>query len=87
MLGSLTLRGGVVTERDKTPRTSDRAPGGVRPMDEFASFNENFVLALFAVLLLTAMWARAIVAIDHWVWAGRSNCPEIAPQSAQSDNG
>lgn len=66
----------------------------MRPMDEFASFNENFVLALFAVLLLMAMWGCAIVAIDHWVWAGRSNvshrrcgCPEIAPQSAQSDNG
>jgi len=32
-------------------------------MDEFASFNENFVLALFAVLLLTAMWGCAIVTI------------------------
>ena len=44
-------------------------------MDEFASFNENFVLALIAVLLLMAMWGCAILAIDHWVWAGRSNSP------------
>ena len=48
---------------------------GVRPMDEFASFNENFILALFAVLLLMAIWGCAIVAIDHWVWAGRSDLP------------
>jgi len=44
-------------------------------MDEFASFNENFILALFAVLLLMAIWGCAIVAIDHWVWAGRSDLP------------
>jgi hypothetical protein len=56
-------------------------------MDEFASFNENFVLALFAVLLLMAMWGCAIVVIDRWVWAARSDVPHqgfggrgIAPQ-------
>jgi hypothetical protein len=44
-------------------------------MDEFASFNESFELALVAVLLLMALWGSAIVAIDYWVWAGRSDSP------------
>jgi hypothetical protein len=59
-------------------------------MDEFASFNEDFVSALIAVLLM-AIWGCAIVAIDYWVWAGRSDLREggheIAPQSARPDNG
>jgi hypothetical protein len=43
------------------------------------------------VLLLMAIWAAAIVAIDHWVWAGRSNLPrqavgghEVAPQEEET---
>jgi hypothetical protein len=40
-----------------------------RRMDEFVDFNENSVLALIAVLLLMAIWACVIVAMDHWVWA------------------
>ena len=42
-------------------------------MDEFVSFNESFALALMAVVLLMAVWGCAIVAIDYWVWAGRSD--------------
>ena len=42
-------------------------------MDEFAFFNESFVLALMAVLLLMAVWGCAIVAIDYWVWAGQAD--------------
>jgi hypothetical protein len=41
-------------------------------MDEFVHFNESPTLALIAVLLLMAIWACAIVAIDHWVRANRS---------------
>jgi hypothetical protein len=44
-----------------------------RCMDEFASLNESFAFALIAVPLLMAIWGCAIVAIDHWVWAGRSD--------------
>jgi hypothetical protein len=44
-------------------------------MDEFVSFNESFVFALIAVLLLMAIWSCAVLALDHWVWAGRSNVP------------
>jgi hypothetical protein len=47
-------------------------------MDEFASLNESFAFALIAVLLLMAIWGFAIVAIDHWVWAGRS---DVLPRS------
>jgi hypothetical protein len=60
-------------------------------MDEFAHFDENVLLELIAVLLLMAIWACAIVAIDHWVWAGRSNVPrralgghEVAPQDEEN---
>ena len=60
-------------------------------MDDFTSFNENFVLALFAVLLLMATWGCAIVVIDRWVWAGRSDVPyreldgnRIAPQDDEA---
>jgi hypothetical protein len=56
-------------------------------MDEFADFDEISVLALIAILLLMAIWGCAIVAIDHWVWAGRSDLRhgglgghEIAPR-------
>jgi hypothetical protein len=42
-------------------------------MDEFLHFNENSVLALIAVLLLMAIWVCAIVVIDRWVWADRSD--------------
>jgi hypothetical protein len=41
-------------------------------MDQFADFEENFVLALIAVLLLMAIWSGAVLAIDHWVGSGRS---------------
>ncbi len=44
-------------------------------MDELAPFNESFELALVAVLLLMVTWGSAIVAIDDWVWAGRSDLP------------
>jgi hypothetical protein len=44
-------------------------------MDEFANFDENFVLELIAVLVLMAIWACAIAAVDRWVWAGRSDVP------------
>jgi hypothetical protein len=47
-------------------------------MDEFASLNESFAFALIAVPLLMAIWGCAIVAIDHWVWAGRS---DLLPRS------
>jgi hypothetical protein len=40
-------------------------------MDEFASLNESFAVALIAVPLVMAIWGSAIVAVDHWVWAGR----------------
>jgi hypothetical protein len=53
-------------------------------MDEFAFFNENFVLALIAVLLM-AMWGCAIVAIDYWVWAARSDSPRGGQRSAKPD--
>ena len=33
------------------------------------------VAALIGILLLMAIWRLAIVAIDHWVWAGRSDLP------------
>jgi hypothetical protein len=52
-------------------------------MDEFASFSENFVLALIAVLLLMAIWGCAIVAIDYWVWASRSDSPRGGQRSAK----
>jgi hypothetical protein len=44
-------------------------------MDEFMDFDEISLLALVAILLLIAVWGCAIVAIDHWVWAGRSDLP------------
>jgi hypothetical protein len=60
-------------------------------MDEFAHFDESFVLELIAVLLLMAIWACAIVAIDHWVSAARSNLlhrapsgHEVAPQDEET---
>ena len=42
-------------------------------MHEFVNFDENFVLELTAVLVLMAICA--IVAVDRWVWAGRSDVP------------
>jgi hypothetical protein len=42
-------------------------------MDEFTDFDEISGLASIAVLLLMATWGCAIVAIDHWVLAGRSD--------------
>ena len=44
-------------------------------MDQFADFDENFALALFAVLLLMAFFGGAIAVLDRWVWAGRSDLP------------
>jgi hypothetical protein len=38
-------------------------------MDQFATFNDNFVFALIAVLALMAIFGCAVVALDHWVWA------------------
>jgi hypothetical protein len=42
-------------------------------MNESLDFNENSVLALIAVLLIMAIWGCLVVAIDHWVWADRSD--------------
>jgi hypothetical protein len=62
-------------------------------MDEFASLNESVAFALIAVPLLMAIWGCAIVAIDHWVWAGQSDVlpragwdggHEIAPQGDET---
>ncbi len=60
-------------------------------MDEFTSFSENFAVALFAVLLLMAMWGCAIAVLDRWVWAGRSDVPcrglggnRMAPQDDEA---
>ena len=60
-------------------------------MDTFANFDENFALELIAVLVLMAIWTCAIVAIDRWVWTGRSDVPHrgfggrgIAPQDGES---
>jgi hypothetical protein len=47
-------------------------------MNEFADFDENSILALMAILMLMAVWGCAIVGLDHWVWAGRSNSPSAA---------
>jgi hypothetical protein len=44
-------------------------------MNEFGDFDENSVLALIAILPLMGIWGCAIVGLDHWVWAGRSNSP------------
>jgi hypothetical protein len=44
-------------------------------MDEFADFDGFSVFALGAILLLMTAWGCAIVAIDRWVWAGRSDLP------------
>jgi hypothetical protein len=44
-------------------------------MDEFADFDGLSGFALSIILLLMASWGFAIVAIDHWVWAGRSDLP------------
>jgi hypothetical protein len=52
-------------------------------MDEFVHFNENSVLALIAVLLLMAIWACAVVFIDHWVWADRSDSLPEHPQGEE----
>jgi hypothetical protein len=43
-------------------------------MDEFAD------IELIAVLLIMAIWGCASVAIDHWVWAGRSDLPPEPPE-------
>jgi hypothetical protein len=40
-----------------------------------AGFDELSVLAFIAILLLMAIWGCVIVAIDHWVWASRSDLP------------
>jgi hypothetical protein len=42
-------------------------------MDEFADFHD--LLELVAVLLMMAIWGCAIVGIDHWVSARRSDPP------------
>jgi hypothetical protein len=47
-------------------------------MDEFADFRDVF--ELIAVLLIMAIWGCAIVAIDHWVSARRSDSPRPAPK-------
>jgi hypothetical protein len=52
-------------------------------MDEFVHFNENPALALIAVLLLMAIWVCAIVAIDRWVRADRSDSPTERPQGQE----
>jgi hypothetical protein len=52
-------------------------------MDEFADLNENSVLALTAVLLLMAIWACVIVAMDHWVWADHSDSPPERPHGSR----
>jgi hypothetical protein len=44
-------------------------------MDEFRNFDENSVLALIAMLPLLGIWGCSIVALDHWVGAGRSSSP------------
>jgi hypothetical protein len=44
-------------------------------MNEFGDFDENSVLALIAILPLMGIWGCAIVGLDHWVSAGRSNSP------------
>jgi hypothetical protein len=50
-------------------------PNYNRRMDEFADFDGLSGFALSIILLLMASWGFAIVAIDHWVWAGRSDLP------------
>jgi hypothetical protein len=52
-------------------------------MDEFVHFKENSVLALIAVLLLMAIWACAIVVIDRWVRADRSDSLPEDPQGEE----
>jgi hypothetical protein len=52
-------------------------------MDEFVHFNENSVLALIALLLLMAIWVRAIVAIDRWVRADASDSQPEHPQGEE----
>jgi hypothetical protein len=44
-------------------------------MDEFVSFNESFVFALVAILLLMAVFGCAVMALDHWVGAGPTRGP------------
>jgi len=41
-------------------------------MHEFAEIDGTFVFALVGILLLMAIWGCAVLAIDHWVWAGRT---------------
>jgi hypothetical protein len=40
-------------------------------MDLFTGIGENSILDLIVALLLMALWAGAIVAIDRWVWSDR----------------
>jgi hypothetical protein len=48
-------------------------------MNEFWSFDENSVLALIAMLPRLGIWGCSIVALDYWVWAGRSSSPPAPP--------
>jgi hypothetical protein len=52
-------------------------------MDEFVHFNESPALALIAVLLLMAIWVCAVVAIDRWVCAERSDSLLDRPQGQE----
>jgi hypothetical protein len=44
-------------------------------MDELVEIDEDFVFALIGILLLMAIWGCAVLAIDHWVCAGRTENP------------
>jgi hypothetical protein len=44
-------------------------------MNEVGDFDEKSLLALIAILTLLGIWGCSIVALDHWVWAGRSRSP------------
>jgi hypothetical protein len=52
-----------------------RAADTINVMDELADFAGVSGFALGAILLLMGAWGLAIVAIDRWVWAGRSDLP------------